>query len=423
MLPVDNRFYNDFDTDLLGPRSEDYRTPFEQDRDRIIHTFAFRRLQSKTQVFLSGEYDFYRTRLTHSLEVAQIGRSICRYLQHSAEELSSDFYIDPSLVEAACLAHDLGHPPFGHAGERTLNGLMREHGGFEGNAQTLRLLTERIYRQQSGRRGMHPSRAFLDSVLKYKTLYSELDEPENHFIYTAQEQYRDFALGGEPVPEEWTPGEKRDGLRSIECQIMDWADDTAYSINDLVDGITAGFVTGDRIEAWLRDAEGLEEEEIRVAEEVVEIIRGDEVERRLAVKVGAFINACRLEPWENLLSEATNRYRYKLVVAPEVDLQRQVFKRMAVELLFRTPQLNQLEYKGDAMLRRLFEALESNYLESARPAALATESVHRRLTEAPDADVKMRMICDYVADMTDDFAIRSYRRLFDPTYGSLAEIV
>lgn len=418
-----NRFYNDFDTQLLGERREDYRTPFEQDRDRIIHTSAFRRLQSKTQVFLSGEYDFYRTRLTHSLEVAQIGRSICRFLQHSQDGFSSDFYIDSSLVEAACLAHDIGHPPFGHIGERTLNDLMRDSGGFEGNAQTLRLLTKRIYRSKTGRRGMEPSRAFLDGVLKYKTLRHELGDPENHFLYSSQERYRDFALGGQPIDEERTPGEELDGLRSIECQIMDWADDTAYSINDLVDGITAGFITGDGIEAWLADVDDLTDEQIAVAEEVAEIIRQGEVERRLAVRVGEFITACTLEPWENEMSAHTNRYRYRLVKTPEVDLQRKVFKRMAVELLFKTPQLNQLEYKGDAMLRRLFRALEENYLGSSRPAALASESMHRHLTEESDEEVQRRLICDYVADMTDDFAVRSYRRLFDPTYGSLAEIV
>src|SRR5215211_3075150 len=109
-----NRFYNAFDSESLGAgRKTDYRTPFQIDRDRIIHAHAFRKLQSKTQVFLSGEYDFYRTRLTHSMEVAQIGRSICAYLLSRGDPLSGDFQIDPDLVEASCLAHDMGHPPFG----------------------------------------------------------------------------------------------------------------------------------------------------------------------------------------------------------------------------------------------------------------------------------------------------------------------
>src|SRR5215216_5849499 len=116
-----NRFYNAFDQETqTETRKADYRSAFQIDRDRIIHAHAFRKLQSKTQVFLSGEYDFYRTRLTHSMEVAQIGRSICTYLRSRGAPLRSDFYIDSDLVEAVCLAHDLGHPPFGHSGERTL---------------------------------------------------------------------------------------------------------------------------------------------------------------------------------------------------------------------------------------------------------------------------------------------------------------
>ena len=114
-----NTFYNEFDFARLkkSDRGNDYRNPFQIDRDRIIHSSEFRRLQGKTQVFLPGEYDFYRTRLTHSIEVAQIGRSICNYLlAKETKILSDEFFIDPDLVEACCLAHDLGHPPFGHAG-------------------------------------------------------------------------------------------------------------------------------------------------------------------------------------------------------------------------------------------------------------------------------------------------------------------
>ena len=143
-----NKFYSDFDfavPESGSLRSGDYRTPFERDRDRIIHTSSFRRLQSKTQVFLSGEYDFYRTRLTHSIEVAQIGRSICARLQRTSDLLGDDYFVDPDLVEAVCLAHDIGHPPFGHTGERTLHRLMQPYGGFEGNAQTLRILKSTIF--------------------------------------------------------------------------------------------------------------------------------------------------------------------------------------------------------------------------------------------------------------------------------------
>src|SRR5260370_31903703 len=140
-----NSFYSRFDEESYAPRTTDqYRTPFQVDRDRVLYSYAFRRLQTKTQVFRPGEYDFYRTRLTHTIEVAQIGRSICSYLLRTSRSLNKSFFIDPDLVEAICLAHDIGHPPFGHAGERTLDKLMANYVGFEGNAQTLRLLTETI---------------------------------------------------------------------------------------------------------------------------------------------------------------------------------------------------------------------------------------------------------------------------------------
>src|SRR5476651_2434306 len=153
-------FYNAFDRDYLNnefnaPRKHDYRSVFHQDRDRLMFTGSFRRLQAKTQVFQAGEYDFYRTRLTHSLEVANIAKSIAVWLRKQEPAAA----IDPDLVEAICLAHDIGHPPFGHAGERALNALMENHGGFEGNAQTLRILTRTIYSGSDGRGGMSPSRA------------------------------------------------------------------------------------------------------------------------------------------------------------------------------------------------------------------------------------------------------------------------
>src|ERR1700733_2710166 len=139
-------FYRAFDRDYLRnetnpARKHDYRSVFHQDRDRLMFTSSFRRLQAKTQVFQAGEYDFYRTRLTHSLEVANIAKSIAVWLRRQETAAA----VDPDLVEAICLAHDIGHPPFGHAGERALNALMENHGGFEGNAQTLRILTRTVY--------------------------------------------------------------------------------------------------------------------------------------------------------------------------------------------------------------------------------------------------------------------------------------
>src|SRR5271154_4631695 len=138
-------FYGAFDRECLvdefnGKRTEDYRSVFHQDRDRIMFSPAFRRLQTKTQVFQAGEYDFYRTRLTHSLEVSRIAESMAIWLRPAHPEVQ----VDLPLLEAICRAHDIGHPPFGHAGERVLNELMTPFGGFEGNAQTLRILPQTI---------------------------------------------------------------------------------------------------------------------------------------------------------------------------------------------------------------------------------------------------------------------------------------
>jgi dGTPase len=162
--------YNEFDEKSYPVKrgTTDYRTPFQIDRDRIIHSRAFRRMQAKTQVFRTGEYDFYRTRLTHSVEVSQIGRSICAFLENKNPTC---LHIDRDLVEAACLSHDIGNPPFGHSGERILHECMADHGGFEGNAQTLRVITSLIFTEQNQRQGMKPTRAFMDSVCKCKTLF------------------------------------------------------------------------------------------------------------------------------------------------------------------------------------------------------------------------------------------------------------
>src|ERR1700731_4251495 len=181
--------YNNFDESCFpAPRgTNDYRSPFAVDRDRIIHSRAFRRLQAKTQVFSTGEYDFYRTRLTHSVEVGQIGRSICTFLAYQFPNMPK---IDPDLIEAACLSHDLGNPPFGHSGERTLHSCMENYGGFEGNAQTMRLLTKRIFTEQHGRTGIKPTRALMDAVCKYKEFWKS--GMQNHFLYDDQHDCTQF---------------------------------------------------------------------------------------------------------------------------------------------------------------------------------------------------------------------------------------
>ena len=418
-----NRFYSAFDTETLAPRRTlegEYRNAFQIDRDRIIHSSAFRRLQSKTQVFLSGEYDFYRTRLTHSIEVAQIGRSICSYLQQS-DLLADDCFIDPDLVESACLAHDLGHPPFGHTGERTLHALMQPYGGFEGNAQTLRILTQTIFSE--GRDGMNPTRALLDGVLKYKTLQAETPAAPNHFLYNDQERWLDFVLAGQAFPAELTPGKTRNGFKSIECQIMDWADDTAYSLNDVADGIRAGFISLEKLERWgashALDSAGAEH-----VTYLCKAIRDQRVEARLNRMIGECIRAVSLRATSNFLSPQSQRHAHELVIDPTVKTRTKLNKRISLELVFQAPALQQLDHKADVILRKLFGVLRDRYIErTGSKLHLLPSDVEKQLEATEDKTARARLVCDWVANMTDSFAFRTYRRLFDAEFGSITDLV
>ncbi len=421
---MDNTFYNAFDREELDPRDPDYRSVFQRGRDRLIHNAAFRRLQAKTQVFLSGEYDFYRTRLTHSIEVSQIAGSIARYLNHTSPLLKPDFRLDTALVEASALAHDIGHPPFGHAGEATLHRLMKPWGGFEGNAQTLRLITEIIFTSGRSRRGMNPTRAFMDGVLKYKTLFREWDDPRKHFLYDDQQKYLDFVFDGRAFPDDLPAGKARNAFRSVECQIMDWADDTAYSLNDLVDSANAGFLTIPAIQRWAA-AQDLDADGARILDELVAAIGDGELERRMNRKIGAFVEACTLVERDNFMADRTNRYRFGVELDPAVVDEQKLYARLAREVVFQSPQVCQLEHKGGFMIERIFRALQKNYLEpDAARQALLSRDFEREMADAPDdTGLRARIICDYLAGMTDGFASRIYKRLFDPDFGSIVDLV
>ncbi len=421
---MENRFYNAFDDEPYGgARKADYRNAFQIDRDRIIHAHAFRKLQSKTQVFLSGEYDFYRTRLTHSIEVSQIGRSICHFLRSKSGLLRPDFFIDSDLVEAVCLAHDLGHPPFGHSGERTLQELMIPWGGFEGNAQTLHLLTETIYQNEAGVRGLHPTRALLDGVLKYKKLFREFPRaPSNHFLYDTQEKYRAFVFQGRKIPAALHAGEKLNRFKSIECQIMDWADDAAYSLNDIVDGVKAGFLTVESVEQWAGD-QAIGPEEQRHLDRLFQAIRTDRLEGVFGGRIGGFIQACRLRERDNFMAALTNRYRYELVVEESALREALFFKRMANDIIFESPQLQQMEHKARRVVFDLWESCWRNYVEKrGRVINILPPQVGRLIAAERTRPGKARRICDYLCGLTDGTIVRTYRRLFDPEFGSIRDL-
>ncbi len=412
-----NTFYNKYDTatlDLRSQREADKRSPFQVDRDRVIYSTAFRSLQSKTQVFHSGEYDFYRTRLTHSLEVAQIGRSICNHLMLSCEPLRPDFYIDPDLVEACCLAHDIGHPPFGHAGEAALNEMLAESGGFEGNAQTLRILTHLIFGADGG---MKPTRAMLDAVLKYKDVFINSKASPAKFLYADQKVILDFVFS---LPNwELECGAQLHLYRSIECQIMDWADDVAYGLMDIVDGVNAHFITLENLEKWRRGKSDLTPHEENMLHELGEDLVGGKIDRAFAKRIGECITGTSLSSRKNVLSRRSNRYALDLNVHGPLRARIDFYKRLSDELIFRTPQIKQLEYKGRRVLTDLFLALRKNY-SSKKPLRLVPQSAEDLFAKSPEQ--LDRLLADYLSGLTDTAAIRIHRRLFDPAYGSITDL-
>jgi len=431
---MNNEFYNAFDMERFpetDPVASDYRNAFQIERDRIIFSYPFRRLQSKTQVFQSGEYDFYRTRLTHSIEVAKIGRSICEYLRNSSEALNDNFYIDADLTEAVGLAHDLGHPPFGHIGERKLNHLMAPYGGFEGNAQTLRILTELIYERPGSTKGIAPTRAFLDGVMKYKALQSEciqqeadgsFTHPKNHFIYNEQETWRGIIFDDNPPPPELQSAGKLNQFKSIECQIMDWADDTAYSINDIVDGIHARYINVGSLTEWASDQD-LSPTESQLLETLCHKIRKNNYEPYLASRIGLFVNACSLRARSGFLSDRTQRHAFDLEITPEAKVESKLYKLIALDLIFRSPQLQQIEFKGGYILEKLFQALREHCIDSdSTKLRLLPTQAQELLKTATTPDERYRRLCDYTAGLTDGLAVRTYKRLYDPDFGSIAEI-
>jgi dGTPase len=420
-------FYRDFDREVFvndsnEPRAGgDYRSVFHQDRDRIMFTPAFRRLQAKTQVFQAGEYDFYRTRLTHSMEVASIAKSIAVWLRQK----NPGVVIDPDLLEAICLAHDIGHPPFGHSGERVLQKLMEKHGGFEGNAQTLRILTRTIYNRKEGRGGMSPSRALLDGVLKYKRLYRDRGGDHHHFIYDEESNVLEFCFGARDLCGALGGGEVN-AFKSLECQVMDLADDIAYSCFDLVDGAKARFLTPERIAGWARGPTAqLDDLQRGYLQELLRMMENtDQLAPKTNKVVGELIRSSSLVPAKNFMTSRTLRHAYELKIEPPAQARIRLQKALSRDLVFGSSALHQIEYKGGHVLRQLGRALFRNYFAAGgKPIRLVPEGVHRMVLQAGDKSAGARLLCDHLSGMTDAYALRTYKRLFDPDYGSISELV
>jgi dGTPase len=270
---------------------------------------------------------------------------------------------------------------------------------------------------------MQASRALLDGVLKYKKLYGEFARPpQNHFLYDPQAAVRAFVFGGAPIPAELHADESLNAFKSVECQIMDWADDAAYSLNDIVDGVKAGFLTPDRIEAWAAD-EGIDAAQQRLLDEVFNAIRSDRLEHVFSTKIGGFITACRLRERSNFMAGRTNRYRFELVVDPAAVRDSLFFKKMANDIIFESPQLQQMEHKARRVMFDLWDSCWRNYVEKeSRVINILPPRVGRLIDAADTPAGKARQICDWLAGLTDGMIVRTYRRLFDPEFGSIRDL-
>jgi dGTPase len=342
------------------------RTAYTRDRDRIIHTTPFRRLMYKTQVFVFYEGDHYRTRLTHTIEVAQLGRSLARGLGANED-----------LSEAICLAHDLGHAPFGHAGEHMLNSLMADHGGFNHNTQSYRIVTELEHRYPDYP-GLNLTYETREGMLKHETDYDVSE-----------------AAAYEP--------EKR---ASLEAQIANLADEIAYNAHDLDDGLRAGLFTLDDLQElviWreLCDSAGWRPGEAFTSLKRHEIIR--ELIGRSVTDVmhrtSAALEANAIDSPEKLQRHAENVVGYSPAFGEQVS----ALKRFLYEHMYHHYRLVRMQTKAERFIAELFEA----YVKE--PHMLPSET-QERLAEAP----MERVVADYIAGMTDRYALDEWQKLYDP---------
>jgi dGTPase len=342
------------------------RPAFERDRDRIIHTTAFRRLEYKTQVFVYYEGDHYRTRLTHTLEVAQLGRSLARGLGCNEE-----------LTEAICLAHDLGHPPFGHAGEHALNALMTDHGGFNHNTQSYRIVTklEQRYRDFSGLNLTYETR---EGMIKHETDYDKSD-----------------AQGYEP-----------DKRGSLEAQIANLADEIAYDAHDLDDGLRAGMfdmAALDELTLWreLKEVVGWQSERPLppiVRHEIIRELIGQSVMDVLQQTHNNLLDK-QIDSPQKVQTRADNLVSY----SPDFKVKVRQLKKFLLESMYFHYRLIRMQTKAERFITELFQAYEKE------PRMLPTDT-KKKLDEAP----LQRVITDYIAGMTDRYALDEWEKLYDP---------
>jgi dGTPase len=350
----------------LFPEEEaDYRSCFQRDRDRILHTTAFRRLEYKTQVFITYEGDYYRTRLTHTLEVTQIGRTIARAIGGNED-----------LVEAICLAHDLGHPPFGHSGEIILAKLMRDFGGFDHNRQSFRIVTK-IEKRYPEFDGLNLTWEVREGIVKHETEYDRSDA-------------QDF---------------NPDLRGHLEAQIANVADELAYTAHDLDDGLRSGIITIpllSGIELWdiLTDSIGWRENILD------DLTRHRIIRRLIGVEVNNLVeNTVKTLRESGVRSvDELQRLSYNVVGASE-DLRKRnrQLKDFLYAKMYRNYRVIRMAVKAERIITDLFNAYH------AEPAIMPDN--FQKLVDDRGLE---RTICDFIAGMTDRYAIEEHNKLFNP---------
>ncbi|WP_052367132.1 deoxyguanosinetriphosphate triphosphohydrolase [Paraoerskovia marina] len=396
------------------PKSKS-RTPFERDRARIVHSSALRRLGAKTQVLGPSSDDFVRTRLTHSLEVAQVGR-----------ELGKALGCDPDLVDTACLAHDLGHPPFGHNGERALAELTVEIGGFEGNAQTLRLLTRlepKVVAADGRAVGLNLTRASLDAATKYPWGRGEGPPrpdgtPTPKFgVYEDDRDVFHWLRDGAP-----------DNVQCMEAQVMDLADDISYSVHDVEDAVVAGHLDlarldhdGERarvvsaVHAWYGrrfTADELDAALLRLAA-TGNLVREHDGSRRALARlknatsqlIGRFSGSAQRATRERFGDGPLTRYAGSLVVPEETHAEILALKGIAVAYVMAPREQEPVYHQQRQIIADLVEVLREGAPDSLERSFAAD------WREASDDATRLRVVVDQVASMTDVSALHLHARL------------
>jgi len=416
--------------------TQDHRDPYERDRTRVIHCPAFRRLQRKTQILGTDEGDFHRTRLTHSLEVDSIGRSIVRNLRINQEQHPVIVGLLPNddLISVICLLHDIGHPPFGHGGEVALNYMMRNYGGFEGNGQTLRLLTK--VESSYGPFGLDLTRRALLGILKYpvprakvvaplqppvhesihKTIkindwlppkaYFDCEQEEvNWLLSPFSTEDRELFQSLLVAPIDTKVG--KSAFHSFDCSIMDTADDIAYGVHDLEDAIHLKLLDISHLDTpefkELLSHTALAPHRERL---ISALFNSDTYTRKQTIGelVNYFITSTTVivahEHFEN------NLLKYNVALVPEAAMLLKFLMACIYKNVIDSQEARTFEYGGQTVVLRLFEAISSN------PGSLLDNKNRLLFKEAVDEMSAYRVVCDYLANMTDEYAYRMHERLF-----------